>query len=88
MFQMYGRALCRTSLDMDDTQSTERIIQRGDQYWIVREVNTSTVAGSHGARCLICESDDIVRRVWEYPDDWDKLSDDALLELCAKSVHH
>ena len=88
MFQTHGRALCAASLSMNDSRSGERVIQRAEQRWVVREINTTNQTGGHGRRCLICESEEIVRRVWEYPDDWDRLSDEALLELCARSVRH
>jgi hypothetical protein len=73
---------------MNHTGSGERIIQRAEQRWVVREISTTNQAGGRGRRCLICESDEVVRRVWEYPDDWERLSDEELLELCARSVRH
>jgi hypothetical protein len=39
------------------------------------------VPGSRGARCLIFDSDSIVRRLWSFPDAWWDLSDEALSEL-------
>jgi hypothetical protein len=65
--------------------SDERIIRRGGREWRLREMNAGAVPGALAARCLICESDDIVRRIWNYPDGWRDLSDDELLRLCERS---
>ena len=46
--------------------------------WHVREVDAGSIPGSRSPRCLIFDSEGIVRRVWEYPDAWTELSDDAL----------
>jgi len=95
MFQPTRRAMCGVPLNIDDSQPSnsddvptetnhgERIIQRGDDMWTVREMNTEHVPGARGRRCLICESTAIVRRLWNYPEDWANLSDEALLRLCA-----
>jgi hypothetical protein len=65
---------------------TERIIRRGGREWRMREMNASTVPGAHAPRCLICESDDVVRRIWSYPENWRYLPDDELLALCERST--
>ena len=69
---------------MPSTNRGERVLQRGDDMWTVREMDTGNVPGARGARCLICESSTIVRRLWTYPENWWMLSDDELLRLCAK----
>lgn len=58
-----------------------RQISRDEAMWIVREVDARHVPGARGERCLIYETDGIVRRVWTFPTDWAALSDDALWEL-------
>jgi hypothetical protein len=64
----------------------ERVVTRGPNRWIIREVDTEMVPGAPGPRCLICESDVVVRRIWRYPDNWLSLSDDELLRLCDRSI--
>ena len=49
--------------------------------WHVHEANAAHVPGARRDRCLIFDSDGIVRRVWTYPSDWMKLTDDALWAL-------
>ena len=66
-------------------RADERIIVRGEREWRIREKNMGTVPGAHASRCLICESDDVVRRIWNYPENWRELSDDELLRLCDRS---
>jgi hypothetical protein len=66
-------------------ESHERVVERGARRWTVREVNAAAVPGAAAPRCLICESDDVVRRIWRYPDNWLGLSDDDLLRICDKS---
>jgi hypothetical protein len=75
-----------TIMAMNHHHSPERIIQHGDNRWIVREVNAGSVPGSAAPRCLICESDDVVRRIWRYPENWIGLPDAELLRICDKSV--
>jgi hypothetical protein len=68
--------------DVHDAGMSERLIQRDNRAWRVREVAARTVPGSRGPRCLICESAEVVRRLWHYPDDWQHLDDAVLWELC------
>jgi hypothetical protein len=49
--------------------------------WVVREVETANVPGARGRRCLLFESDAVVRRVWDYPADWATRSDAFLRGL-------
>jgi len=49
--------------------------------WHVHEANAAHVPGARRDRCLIFDSDGIVRRVWTYPSDWMNLTDDALWSL-------
>jgi len=64
----------------------ERIVEKGEQRWSVREVSADTVPGASAPRCLICESEDVVRRIWRYPENWVELSDDELIRICDKST--
>jgi len=48
----------------------------------MREVDARNVPGARRATCLICESGDVIRRLWSFPSDWYQLDDDALLTLC------
>jgi len=71
---------------MPEVRSDQRIIKRDGELWRIREASATTVPGAHGARCLICESDYVVRRIWSYPSNWRSLSDDELLNICDRSV--
>ena len=51
------------------------------EHWTVREVDTTAVPGARAARCLICDSGSIARRLWNYPRDWGALPPSALLRL-------
>jgi hypothetical protein len=48
--------------------------------WAVREVETPQT-WARGERCLVLNSRDCVRRVWNYPSDWRRLDADGLLAL-------
>jgi hypothetical protein len=52
--------------------------------WSVIEVDAAAVPGTRGSHCLLFTREDCVRRVWDYPADWQSL-DDA--ELAALSWH-
>lgn len=56
------------------------IVDREGVEWAVREVATPQ-AWARGACCLVLNSRDCVRRVWDYPSDWRRLDADTLLEL-------
>jgi hypothetical protein len=66
--------------------SAQRVVEHGEQRWKVREVTTDAVPGAAAPRCLICESESVVRRIWRYPADWLALSDDDLCAICDQSV--
>ena len=61
---------------------TSREFQHGDEHWIVREVDARTVPGARAKTCLICETADVIRRLWEFPKDWTSLTDEALWRIC------
>ncbi len=70
---------------MTISASAARIVRHDDREWRVREMNTGAVPGAHASRCLICESDDVVRRIWNYPNNWRSLTDADLIGLCERS---
>lgn len=59
---------------------TRGVTQEGAR-WTVRETDTSHVPGARGPRCLIFESDGILRRAWLYPTDWALLTDQQLIAV-------
>jgi hypothetical protein len=48
--------------------------------WSVREVETPQ-PWARGERCLVLNSRECVRRVWQYPRNWRSLDADVLLRL-------
>jgi hypothetical protein len=72
--------------DVHETEPDERVVQRGSRAWRVREIAARAVPGSRGPRCLICESTEVVRRLWTYPTDWRGLDDELLWDLCERPL--
>jgi hypothetical protein len=58
-----------------------RQLQHHGAQWRVWEVDASSIPGARGRRCLIFDSDGIVRRVWAFPDSWAGLADDDVWSL-------
>lgn len=56
------------------------VVDRQGNEWVIHEVETPQ-AWAHGKKCLIFSSSSIVRRVWQFPSDWARLSSAELLEL-------
>lgn len=54
---------------------------RDGVYWEVREVDASRIPGARRDTCLIFESDNAVRRVWDYDGSWTDATDDALSSM-------
>jgi hypothetical protein len=52
----------------------------------VRVADTRRQPGARGDRCLIFDTCDFVRRVWSVPDDWDRMSPEALVALAETGV--
>jgi len=52
-----------------------------DVLWTVTERDGLGVPGSRGARCLIFQSPEAVRRVWAYPAGWRDLLTPSLIAL-------
>ena len=71
----------RDHVDRESRQARSRIVMdaQGNE-WVVHEVDTPQ-AWAHRNRCLIFSSPAVVRRVWQYPDEWVGLSSRALLDL-------
>ena len=59
------------------------IVDRRGISWWVTERDTRHDPGSPADRCLIFANDSVIRRVWNYPRDWDRLSDAELDALGA-----
>lgn len=72
----------RLSLLVNRMRPGERLVERGERQWTLREMDARTVPGARAATCLICESTDVIRRLWRYPRDWRSLKDDDLAALC------
>jgi hypothetical protein len=56
------------------------VVDRAGVEWTVREVETPQ-SWARGARCLVLNSRECVRRVWRYPLNWRSLDADDLLRL-------
>ncbi len=63
-----------------DERYPHLVVDRNGVEWTVREVPTPQV-WAKGACCLVLNSRECVRRVWEYPRSWRALDADALLRL-------
>jgi hypothetical protein len=71
----------RDRLEGESREVLSRIVMdtQGNE-WVVHEVDTPQ-SWARGTRCLIFSSPAVVRRVWNYPVDWVRLSASELLEL-------
>jgi len=49
--------------------------------WSVHEASAARTPGAQAYRCLIFDSEGIVRRLWTFPENWDQLSDKEILLL-------
>ncbi|MGE5102386.1 MAG: hypothetical protein ACM3SX_20565 [Deltaproteobacteria bacterium] len=76
----------RVSRLLQDVRPGERLVERGDRHWTLREMDTRAVPGARARTCLICESTEVIRRLWNYPNDWRELDDFELADLCEGSA--
>jgi hypothetical protein len=53
--------------------------------WTAREVDAELIPGSRGARCLILECQEAVRRLWVYPANWRQLDPELLWQAGERS---
>jgi hypothetical protein len=56
------------------------VVDRAGVEWTVREVETPQ-PWARGERCLVLNSRECVRRLWQYPGVWRSLDADVLLDL-------
>jgi hypothetical protein len=49
--------------------------------WSVHEASAARTPGAKAYRCLIFDSEGIVRRLWTFPEHWAELSDGEILKL-------
>jgi hypothetical protein len=49
--------------------------------WAVHEASAARTPGAQASRCLIFDSEGIVRRLWAFPEQWAQLSDQEILGL-------
>lgn len=76
-----GQARRRLVLDPDSNADFVEFIDPNQIAWRVTERNTRGDPGARGVRCLIFACAEVIRRVWEYPDDWRTLSAAELFAL-------
>lgn len=72
------------SLDRPWRSEAIEFVQRINEtyvHWSVVEVDASTIPGARGSHCLVFTRAECVRRVWDYPVDWQSLDDTALAAL-------
>jgi len=58
-----------------------RFVDTAGVRWEVWERDARGDTGAHQSSCLIFLSNDVIRRVWEYPPGWRELGTDALVAL-------
>jgi soluble lytic murein transglycosylase-like protein len=58
-----------------------REVMREGVRWTVWEASAARVPGAKASRCLIFDSEGIVRRLWTFPDAWNALANDEILAL-------
>jgi hypothetical protein len=58
-----------------------RQLLRDGIQWTVSEASAARTPGAKSYRCLIFDSEGIVRRLWTFPQGWDDLADDQILAL-------
>ena len=63
-----------------DEEYPHVVIDRNGVEWSVREVPTPQ-SWARARRCLVLNSRECVRRVWQYPKQWRTLDADTLLRL-------
>ena len=63
-----------------DEQFPHVVVDRSGVEWTVREVTTPQ-SWARARRCLVLNSRECVRRVWQYPAHWRTLDADTLLRL-------
>jgi hypothetical protein len=63
-----------------DAQYLHVVVDRAGVEWTVREVLTPQV-WARARQCLVLNSRECVRRVWQYPRHWRTLDADTLLRL-------
>jgi hypothetical protein len=68
------------SSQLRELQKTARRLMSEGVLWLVYEL-PATAYDRRQTACLIFETDNIVRRVRKYPEQWRKLSDNELLAL-------
>jgi hypothetical protein len=76
----------RLSRVVQDARPGERLVERADRRWTLREMDARAVPGARAPRCLICESTEVIRRLWNYPRNWRELDDRELATLCEGSA--
>lgn len=64
-----------------DVLLKRRLLCGGDR-WLIAEIDARGIPGAQADRCLVCQSEQVMRRLWDYPTDWHSLSDEALGALC------
>ena len=58
-----------------------RELYRSGVCWTVREASAARTPGAQADRCLIFDSDGIVRRLWTFPSNWRELDDAEIFAL-------
>jgi hypothetical protein len=58
-----------------------RELVRDGVRWVVHEASAARTPGAQAYRCLIFDSEGVVRRLWVFPERWEDLPDSEILKL-------
>jgi hypothetical protein len=54
--------------------------------WRVREMDATNIPGARADRCLIFDSESVVRRAWSFPRAWAELDDESIWALLERDL--
>ena len=66
----------------------KRWVARERDRSLISEMDARGVPGAQNDHCLICETDNCIRRIWHYPADWHRLEDAKLIALFDAPLDH
>ena len=70
-----------------ETLMQRSVDARDGTRWRVREALAHDVPGAEASSCLIFDAGTVCRRVWHYPPQSARLSDDSLVEIIERPRH-
>ena len=85
-FREHEQCAVRGPRSLPTVKADVRDLRHQGIAWRVREMDATNIPGARANRCLIFDSEGVVRRAWSFPRTWAELDDEDIWALLERDL--